>query len=596
MSRRSFPIAAVLLGFASLLGFGSPFARGEILSGAKLTSSERRFYLTKFSKPGGYSGNLAWVIKQIADSGDREEYDLLSAAMAGIVATDPVAARAVFDAGFSMEGVPVQEFPRGTFPGDLRTPSELRAVRDAVFRFVHQTFTSPDSPGVFSLQILRLLEPELVALGTADQETLMDDLAVDFAEKTSNVLGPDFYKSLLAKVAEDAVRPYFGLAAGDVSELTWTAQDSDPEGIFPYLLGSSSFHWTTPEGTELYSETAGFGIHVLALPEVSVAALLARQAEADQIGIYSWRVGRRDLSRFLNLNIRRAAVKTVGSESAPRYSAMGGVGGMTGLVMASDNLGSAAVPLIDRYAAFYARRGFSFTRSTAVTGLKAFVLGKIMSGEIQYLVKEAHAAGDEQNLVWLSRRGEVLTGTRNMNGKSEKVFLMRPDPTSGEDYISNRAFGDAVHGRKVPLVYFNTSCWSSQKAPGEISAADSPLFTEIPVTQEARMLYDSPDSAIRILLDDLRSGRTYAEMRGDLRAVPGYASGSEDTYIFPDEPRYRKTLDHLGSAFARDVEVVTPVALTLDETLPKMIRSSIPEIPTPAFRPIRSHSSNRVEK
>lgn len=171
---------------------------------------------------------------------------------------------------------------------------------------------------------------------------------------------------------------------------------------------------------------------------------------------------------------------------------------------------------------------------------------KIASGEVDYLVKQAHSDGDEKNVFEFSREMELIEGEKKLpDGRSEKIYLAFPTGTPVQ--VANADFADWVRKRddagKGQLLFLNGSCGSAKKAVEEITAARTSVLLNIAAVSSVRLFADGKNNAVRGLLDDIRTGKNFEQMKADVEAI---SPADADKYVYPNTPGYKFITDHLG--------------------------------------------------
>jgi hypothetical protein len=280
----------------------------------------------------------------------------------------------------------------------------------------------------------------------------------------------------------------------------------------------------------------------------------------------SWKVG--DAGYHGHLTVRtEAKTDLAASAEAPDYKALWKDGKLTGLVITGTNMGgSLSQSVMDQYLEYYKDQGFTFEkdkkggeRIVPISDLPKFFDQKVRSGEVSYLVKEAHSDGDDHNIFRMDSQASMTKGIKNLsNGKEEVVYLVFPDTKAqATRLISNEDFGAMVRDRPAPLVYFNTSCWSHTKAVNEIEAAMTPKLVEIPSLTVMQTFSNEKNSTEKILLDSFRQGKKYSEIREALKKDPLNKAGNVNVLMFPDQG------DENYQQYIRDV-IKTPLNIHVD--------------------------------
>ncbi len=230
----------------------------------------------------------------------------------------------------------------------------------------------------------------------------------------------------------------------------------------------------------------------------------------------------------------------ISTDKSPDYKKLKPNGKLTGMMVIGSNLSSGHATIVDEYLTYYQNQGFEFKESKTVDAID-FFKKSIQSGEVGYLIKEAHSDGDERNLFRANKSGKLYEGSlKNKNGTSETIYLLAPDAAKHDSkLISNQEFGSWIRDRKPdqPLVYFNASCSSTRKVISEITASHSSNFIPIPSASSVRVFTDTPRSGERAMIQSFREGKSWEEIRNGISKTENFQKG-EDHFIFPDEKDY----------------------------------------------------------
>ncbi len=203
------------------------------------------------------------------------------------------------------------------------------------------------------------------------------------------------------------------------------------------------------------------------------------------------------------------------------------------------------------YKSYFSARGFAFAEPKKIADAPAFVENALTQDNLDYLIRDGHSDGDDDNVVNLFQEGLVLSGGKVEGGKVETIDIMyqlkkKPKNTILSYANFAQALGRRSQKMKNPLVFVDASCWSVEKAWLGLAHAPASQFMEITASSPVNFFADSDRGATRIVLDGILRGESFAALRARLDALPRYADGREDRFIFPDDPRYPR-----GSPLAR---------------------------------------------
>lgn len=518
--------------------------------------------LMRFSKPGGYApGNsevLTSIFEQLSNSMQGVDASLVFAAMEGVLASDSGSYDALstnFEILFSH-----LDDSNGLLRNACRTPQEIGEVENAIDQKLANEIAQV-TPQLFRSALdqlearLRALRFGIAALPESKKSVHKENLALPFVRALQSTFH-EIYPSILGKLVLDRIKPIFNEKP---LGLTHFSTISVMGNMLPMILASFPI-------LEIHStfKNTFFDIYMVLVTVKRSETKEPNGILADQT--YSWSVNHRKYAAELIL--RNSKIKNednlIPKNPSLDYAGLWKDEKLNGLVVTGMNLGNEDIEgILKEYQAYYTDAGFQFSEKIAVPHLKFFVTDLLKNGEIDYFIKEAHADGDESDVVAFSNAGHYRTGKLQRGGKTETVILVYSDePNAGEyNYLSNTDFGKILHDRKAPFVYLNTSCWSASKAPGEIVAVANPNFVEIGSTEEVQMFFNKAisshyASAEKTILEGIRSGQSYAEMRAGLSLINTYKRGNEDTFIFPDEPKYDTSIRAmLQSALPLNIQI-----------------------------------------
>jgi hypothetical protein len=356
------------------------------------------------------------------------------------------------------------------------------------------------------------------------------------------------------------IQPYFGSSSKGFSRLVWRL-DAANYSITPLVLSSKNF--SIEDAGENYEAWPFASIYYRSLPSVDMVGKTKNgPTQFDMTAKWTPTGAAIPISDTLRIHAHlNPHIDLVPHAEKFDYDSIWKSGQLAGLVIAGQNLSSESSAVIEQYREYYAAQGFQFSAPIAVPNLKSFIIEKLKSDDLSYVVKEAHAASDQFNVVTLGKAGRYRVGQKKSARGNEIVYLVDSDPDDS-DQFTNAEFGALLHERKTPIIFLNTSCWSINYAYELIQAAENPLFTLIPSRDMVRFFYNGvtpggTPSAIRIILDGIRKGRTFAQMRQGLQSVPNYRNGTEDTFTFPDETAYDAIRDKLDANISVNVDEIS---------------------------------------
>ena len=394
---------------------------------------------------------------------------------------------------------------------------------------------------------LRMLRPLLKKLPKEDREFYIERITVSVSNGAAqNIpLLQDVFQSKIYYVINGHIKELFGMKHQPVADVSVIRKKEG--GIATIILSSDSI-----EGQD--SVSTDFGLYYAVVEEIGHEEL-GKKAGFMLNKHIEWRLSH-GTSYRAQINVRVKDDISLVKTFQPDYRSILEDHKMVGLIVIGSSLRDFTGELTKQYLSYFKEQGFQFSK-TENTDFKNFLLQKIRNCELDYFLKESHSDGDERNVFRFSRGNHIIRGLRyKENGQIEVVYIIFPrtlnpeEDSLGTDLLSNKELGEAITEREIKgcgqLTYFNTSCWSHVKARYEIEAVNSFLFLNIPALNLTDTFANSEDNAIRILLDSYRQVQSFRQMRKALEANKGYASGSRNSYIFPDERTYdQKIFTHI---------------------------------------------------
>lgn len=200
-----------------------------------------------------------------------------------------------------------------------------------------------------------------------------------------------------------------------------------------------------------------------------------------------------------------------------------------------------------RYVAYFTKLGFTFAPERRSADMKATVSAALeVAPALDYVIRDGHADGEDNSLLVLRRKGAYLTAERanatgrerltifySMASKSKKAPLQR---LSHVEFAATRAATRADAAR--PLAYLDTSCWGYEKMKTAYGFIDTSKVMLIGAVNLSNFFLDRPANATRILIDAIRAGRPFEEVRRALAANYEYRDAYADNYVFPGDRLY----------------------------------------------------------
>jgi hypothetical protein len=196
---------------------------------------------------------------------------------------------------------------------------------------------------------------------------------------------------------------------------------------------------------------------------------------------------------------------------------------------------------IAEYLKYFKSEGFEFASRKSLHDVPDYLRRRFLERQrIDYLIREGHADGDDDNLVTIYAQGFVIEGVKTPDQTISIVFNLSEKPV--ERRISNDQFAGWVEqshdaGNK-PFVFLNTSCWGIEKAWVSLSRLSSSKLIEVASLTPVNYFSNAQPDATGILINGIRHGEAFESLRSKLKLLPDYGSGKGDNFVFPDEKEY----------------------------------------------------------
>ncbi|OQW54626.1 MAG: hypothetical protein A4S09_05575 [Proteobacteria bacterium SG_bin7] len=193
--------------------------------------------------------------------------------------------------------------------------------------------------------------------------------------------------------------------------------------------------------------------------------------------------------------------------------------------------------LASNYKSFYKSQGYKF-ESANMTGTQAisFLLEKVESREIDYLVREGHSEAQTDSLVTFGNQVNIEIGRKIVNGIEEIINIFGPGKNRGNAadgaILSFSVLGRHLRGRNESsnFIFLQTACFSSDDLGRYVGMVASRGFIPLATNRSAETFVNEKSSPIRMILAGILGRKPWAAMRSDDLAI--------ERYIFPDEDQY----------------------------------------------------------
>jgi hypothetical protein len=299
----------------------------------------------------------------------------------------------------------------------------------------------------------------------------------------------------------------------------------------------------TSKGFEV-TEVVG-GLYVIRLPNISVAD----DGKAGDIITHnlSWRVGNKRYHANLQVILGAEIDSIAPTIKTLDYKKMWADKKLTGAILPGSSMGDFTYELLSEYKAYFRSRGFRFSQRKVVSDFTKFLREAISSGRLDYVVVEKHA-GNPNDFV---NEGEIHIGRKRLSdGNEEVIYVYYPHKEKQESesgkLISHRQIAEWMKIRQSSryngqLLWADTSCSALDEVHQILNVVKDANLVGIASSTSATTFTNDDGSAIFHLLNGLRKGHNFSEIRDKLKKnVVEYRREVNDTYRFPDDPQWKE--------------------------------------------------------
>ena len=494
----------------------------------QFSESEIAAALQKFARPGGFSNATdleQWLAIARSHKGSP---GLISASLLGILIKSPD----LFEALAKKLGA---QLDWSKLDQKFLTKKEKVIVAEQVQSYLVRTFTASSE---IHFETLKRYAPLIRAVSSLkDKNELLDIVGYRAAEEAANL--PRF-----AETTPYAVFAFAYNAAGllfkstDAVDFTDLVASQMPGEISFTLYGTKRVDHLQPNIFGFYSKMTK---HVK-MNSLSQTLKLK----------WNWTQGAKTYEALIKLQPSPPTQVITPPNTTKEFSTEN----RHGIVVIDSNLEvDLTKSTLLQYRCYYEQIGYKFASPQPNYDLFGLLAKRLSSRSdtIDYLIKEAHANGEGDTVMKVASRGFVQSGIKPSSGSRtesvEIIYNLERNPT--EHLVSNADFSGWLSRRHYsqlhPLVYMNASCWSYVKAALELGWTDTQDILEIPTLGPVNTFEANDESAEKVLLDGIRAGSSFGTIREQLAAQTGYASGSEDRFVFPDEETYAQKVTPYGT-------------------------------------------------
>ncbi|MGZ3722198.1 MAG: hypothetical protein ACXVA9_04660 [Bdellovibrionales bacterium] len=429
-------------------------------------------------------------------------------------------------------------------------------------------FAKKDSSGqdttvdFYAIQHLIVFGPYLKTMGYMNsgmRDLLSEKLARGAA---ASFLFADIFFSKLNYLTDAVIAPIFGEPRQFKIDVT-----DRPLGKAAEILLLSTF----PTTGERVERTA-FGIYLKPMATMQLPPDVGSHVQRK----FQWRSQGLQFEAAVDLTKTGNLADLIPKNSSFDYSQWRKRGSVTGLMMMGTNLGQQmSDDTLKSYRSFFEGMGYRFSKPDFDAAFLSTLARQIGSGELDYLIKEAHSDGDEKNMVRAPEAALVYKGVKVSKGMRETIYLVTSDygnkgvRAATGTLISNQNFGEWLRQRPAPLFYLNTSCNSYYKVRREFSAAQTANFVPIASTTSVYEFANSPLNTTAIMIRDMLAQKDWKFMRAGMDKARKTLDRQEDKYILPNEEDYDTYVrKYLGMSLESKVNVSdakTHQAINIDQ-------------------------------
>lgn len=200
--------------------------------------------------------------------------------------------------------------------------------------------------------------------------------------------------------------------------------------------------------------------------------------------------------------------------------------------------------MLARYTGYFRQRGFVFAPERRTRDMKAEVVAALQAAPaLDYLVRDGHADGEDNSFVVLRKIGQVTTAERIGPAGRERVTIFYSLARNWKKVplqrISHGEFARTRAARRpgeaAPLVHLDTSCWGFEKLKTGHGFVDPAKVMQIGPVNLSNFFLDRPTNAGRILIDAIRAGGDFADVRRALATNYEYRNAYADGYVLPGD-------------------------------------------------------------
>ncbi len=547
---------------------------------ATVNKIQMELYLKRFSKPQGFQAEAhlpvlyAALHQEFEDPGKPKGIfspSLIASAMQGVLLSSPLLYEHLL-AEFPEMGELDYMIKENNTDG-CRTEEETKRSLEKILPYIEQQMELAIHPtelkdwtSILPLKSLLSVLPESKKTEIHDQMTnsLREGAATreDFTH---------LFASTVNYLIDDALKPIFGKTQSELTDVGYRMGTVEGKKVLviPYAVGSKPIEVKYTEEKNGPVPVATDGGHASSAQRIKDNTVISKRNE---YGFYTqtfspvsvqndtpvgskmldkvieWKHGDKNYTASITGIAEKRNIYPLGKKS-PDYSAMWKDKAFTGVHLIGSSDKKNGLDAYTHLRKYYEEKGFKFKDDfVEVPDLPEFLKKKIESNEADYMMKHAHSDGDNKNLVEMDKQSWYIKGTLEYTeGNKEEVYLIWPNGHKHETVkVPNANFGEWLRKREAnggsEFAYVNGSCWSVQKAVPEMMEANTPLLLEVASTTSNYFFRNHEEHGEQILLTAIREAKSFEEIRQAMKKNPHYAKGEGNNFVFPDEPKYKETV------------------------------------------------------
>lgn len=507
------------------------------LTKGNLSEKQALVYLKRFQKKGGFDNSYLSTLVAILKSPLMEKQpQQIQNAMQALATYHPETAKLLMSQ-LNLYG----KLNRSVADADNSRceDSESEKARKGTYESLKARVAKSPSPAVKSdFELIQLFQNELQALPPLQVTQMIDNIAESLSQRAAtdqDLTGT--FQSRLYYFSKKYAMSLFGKEPKPASDLTIAVRRGEQH---PVIISSDKIVDKTREtasGSDFPGDPQRYGFYYQKPTDFSFPSSAAPGTVRNQE--ITWETASGKKSAKVEMKALHNLSTLVKKEATPPYQVLKADKKLVGMMVIGSNL-SSHPSLSDHYISYYQDQGYEFEEAKEVPTID-FMKQQIQTGNLDYLIKEAHSDGDESNLFRASTESTLLQGKKSLpNGTTEIIYLLGPKQGSHETkLISNQDFGEWIRARKEkqPLIYFNTSCGSTRKVISEIGAAHSENLIPYPSGSLVYTFSNSDQSTLKLMMDGFLSEKSYEGIRREMSKSPHFQAGS-DRMLFPDDSEY----------------------------------------------------------